>query len=867
MDNLNDNWNNPGKVASTPERTKSKCPFYCATFSLLTRDYVWQAAASTAGFGIGPDGLESIVSEGGCLEIFGGIEGVARKLSVTLENGACTFERPSIAERQSHYGSNRHDGKPRRSFWIFLWNAFKERISLFLLVFGLVSIGVGVAIEGSLQGVGEGLGVMFFSLFSVMTTAKTDHHLHFLFKEKQKKNKSNVRVIRDGVMRLISSDDVVVGDVMELRTGEQIPADGLFISGRSLVVDESSISGESEPVNVDKERPLLLSGTTVEDGSCKMLVIAVGVRTQWGRLLACIAHKDDNKPLSLQLNGIASFFGGIGLTLSLLVLIMAMIVSLLDKEALHGVSPVLKYVAVALHILFAAVPAGLPLAVALNLGLRPKKLMSGRALVRQTSVCENTSAVSCICVDRETLTTNQMLVNRTWICGRILVTNDHGDLLVPEIPQEAFNILLQSIQKTSTANMIEGQDGEKDFIGSSVESALLKYGLILGANSDPQSWEATRVRVVPFSSVRKKMSVLVSLRVGRTRALCKGAPDIILDLCERVLDCNGESVQFSSEERDTVKAAIHTFSAEGLRTLCYAYQDMAESLTEYRIPEHGYTLVAVVGIKSPLRPGVKDAVLGLLTAGIAVRMFTADNIDSAKAVARECGILTEDFRAIEGPDFRRKSPEELKNLIPKIQVMARSSSEDKQMLVTSLKNMSGEVVAVIGNRANDAPALRESDVGIVMGTAGTEVAKEEGCVLLLDENFSAIENVVKSARTAYSNVQKFVQIQWTINILALILNSVSACISGSAVLKPTQLLWVSMIMVILDALAPVSVTVNERVRTGPPEGRGMNLVTTSMLWNMIWQSIDHLAKYAILKFNGESLPRVDGSDVDSAVNT
>ncbi|KAK3003804.1 hypothetical protein RJ639_018962, partial [Escallonia herrerae] len=858
---------------------------YCATFDLLTCDYVWQAAASRtaerlpvmdlpAGFGISSDGLESIVSYGGCLDRYGGIEEVARGLSVSLERGVSAYDRPSIAERKSYYGSNRHDEKPRRSFWIFLWNALKERISLFLIVFGLVYIVVGVAIEGSLQCVLEGLGVMLFSFFCVVTRAIIDHHMHLLFKEKQKRNESNIYVIRDGKRKRLSSDDVVVGDVVELLMGDQVPANGLFISGHSLMVDESSISGESKPVMVDRERPLLLSGSAVQDGWCRMLVIAVGTRTQWGSLLACIAHKDDDTPLSLQLNGIASFFGGIGLTLSLLVLIVAMIVSFSDKEALHGVFPLLKYVALVLRILFAAVPAGLQLAVTLNLGLRTKKLMSGRALVRQTSVWENMSAVSTICVDSSgTLTTNYMVVNRTWTCGRILVTTDHRDVLEPAIPQEALNTLLQSILKTTSAEMMEGQDGEKTIvIGSPMETALLKYGLLLGANSDAWLWDAKIVKAVPFSSVRKKKSVLVCLPEGGLRALCKGPPEIILHLCESVMDYNGESVQFSRGERDIVKDVIYAFAAEGLTTLCYAYQDMGESLTEHRIPEDGYTLVAVVGIRNPLRPGVRDAVLGCLTAGIAVRMFTADNIDNAKALARECGILTEDCRAIEAPDFRRKSPEELKNLIPKIQVMACSSSQDKQMLVASLKNMFGEVVAVISNETNDAPALREADVGIVMDMAGTEdfreqVAKEEGDVLLLDGDFAAAVNVVKWAPAAYSNIQEFVQMQLTINTLALVLNSVSACISGSAVFTPIQLLWACMIMVILEALALASVTASECVMKGSPLGRGMNLVTSSMRWNIVGQTVYHLAVCAILKFNGESLPRVDGSDVDSVVNT
>lgn len=320
-------------------------------------------------------------------------------------------------------------------------------------------------------------------------------------------------------------------------------------------------------------------------------------------------------------------------------------------------------------------------------------------------------------------------------------------------------------------------------------------------------------------------------------------------------------------QKHNVLNIINSFASEALRTLCIAFKDMDEFPNDQPISDDGYTLIAVFGIKDPVRPGVKDAVRTCMAAGIRVRMVTGDNINTAKAIAKECGILTEDGIAIEGQQLNNKSSDELKELLPKIQVIARSLPMDKYKLVTSLKSMYQEVVAVTGDGTNDAPALHESDIGLAMGITGTEVAKESADVIIMDDNFETIVNVARWGRAVYLNIQKFVQFQLTVNIVALIVNFVSACIIGSAPLTAVQLLWVNMIMDTLGALALATEPPNDEMMKRPPVRRGDNFITRIMWRNILGQGLYQLLVLATLMVIGKKLLSIEGPQSDKTINT
>ncbi|XP_059310313.1 calcium-transporting ATPase 4, plasma membrane-type [Lycium ferocissimum] len=856
--------------------------------------------AREAGFGINPDKLASIVGSYDIktLKKLGGVEGLAGELRVSSNEGVKSSDVPV---RQNIYGSNKFTEKPFRSFWRFVWDALHDLTLIILIVCAIVSIGVGLATEGWPKGTYDGLGILLSIVLVVMVTAISDYRQSLQFRDLDKeKKKISIQVTRDGSRQKVSIYELVVGDVVHLSIGDLVPADGIFISGYCLLIDQSSLSGESVPVSISEKRPFLLSGTKVQDGSAKMLVTTVGMRTEWGKLMETLSEGgEDETPLQVKLNGVATIIGKIGLGFAVVTFLVLIVRFLVDKATHHQFTKwsssdaltLLNYFATAVTIIVVAVPEGLPLAVTLSLAFAMKKLMNNKALVRHLSACETMGSATCICTDKTgTLTTNCMVVDKIWICGKAKkVENGGGADAITDLSENALDFLLQAIFHNTAAEVVKDKDGKKSVLGTPTESAILDYGLLLG-DIDEKKRDCKLLKVEPFNSAKKRMSVLVALPDSNTRAFCKGASEIVLKMCDRFIDSNGEIVDMSKDQVTNITDVINEFACEALRTLCLAFKDIEDGSQVNNIPESGYTLVAVVGIKDPVRPGVKEAVESCLAAGITVRMVTGDNINTAKAIAKECGILTADGLAIEGPEFRNKSPEEMRQIIPRIQVMARSSPMDKHVLVKNLRGMFKEVVAVTGDGTNDAPALHESDIGLAMGIAGTEVckfsptlalisiqfqhelfksyvAKESADIIVLDDNFSTIVNVAKWGRSVYINIQKFVQFQLTVNVVALMINFISACASGSAPLTAVQLLWVNLIMDTLGALALATEPPHDGLMSRPPVGRDVSFITKTMWRNIIGHSIYQLAVLLVFNFAGKQILGLEGSDATTVLNT
>nr|GMC89938.1 putative calcium-transporting ATPase 11, plasma membrane-type [Ipomoea batatas]GME21413.1 putative calcium-transporting ATPase 11, plasma membrane-type [Ipomoea batatas] len=835
--------------------------------------------AGAASFRVNPDKLATIVGSYDikALRKIGGVERLAARLGVSLEEG---IQSGDVPIRQSVYGSNKFTEKPFRSFWTFVWEALHDLTLIILMVCVVVSIGVGLATEGWPRGMYDGLGIILSIFLVVIVTAISDYRQALQFKDLDKeKNKILIQVTRDGYRQNVYTYDLVVGDVVHLSIGDLVPADGIFISGYSLLVDQSSLSGESVPVNIHEKRPFLLSGTKVQGGSAKMLVTTVGMRTEWGKLMGTLSEGgEDETPLQVKLNAVATTIGKIGLAFAILTFLVLMVRFLVEKALNHeltnwssaDVLTLLNYFATAVTIIVVAVPEGLPLAETLSLAFAMKQLMDNKALVKHLSACETMGSATCICTDKTgTLTTNHMVVNKTWICGKVNMVKTYHDRgnISSEISDNVLAILLQAIFHNTGSEVVKNKEGKISIMGTPTESAILEYGLGLGGDFDDQRKDCKLLKVEPFNSEKKKMSVLVALPDGTIRAFCKGAAEIVLRMCDRAIDGNGEFVHLSGGQVENITNVINEFASEALRTLCLAFKDIEDGCLENNIPDFGYTLIAVVGIKDPVRPGVEEAVKTCLAAGIKVRMVTGDNINTAKAIAKECGILTDDAFAIEGSEFRRKTPDELRELIPRIQVMARSSPLDKHVLVKNLRGMFKEVVAVTGDGTNDAPALHEADIGLAMGIAGTEVAKESADVIVLDDNFTTIVKVAKWGRAVYLNIQKFVQFQLTVNVVALMINFLSACISGSAPLTAVQLLWVNLIMDTLGALALATEPPHQGMMERPPVGRDVSFITKAMWRNIFGQSVYQLAILLVFNFTGKQLLRLEGTDAQAVLNT
>ncbi|KAJ9177367.1 hypothetical protein P3X46_012593 [Hevea brasiliensis] len=845
-------------------------------------DYTVPAEVKAAGFEICADELGSIVEGHDVkkLKFHGGVTGIAEKLSTSTTSGLST-DNDLLNRRQEIYGINKFAESELRSFWIFVWEALHDMTLMILGVCAVVSLLVGIATEGWPKGAHDGLGIVASILLVVFVTATSDYRQSLQFRDLDKeKKKIIIQVTRNGFRQKLSIYDLLPGDIVHLSIGDQVPADGLFISGFSVLIDESSLTGESEPVMVNLENPYMLSGTKIQDGSCKMLVTTVGMRTQWGKLMATLSEGgDDETPLQVKLNGVATIIGKIGLAFA--VVTFAVLVQGLFSRKWHEGShwswngdnalELLEYFAVAVTIVVVAVPEGLPLAVTLSLAFAMKKMMNDKALVRHLAACETMGSATTICSDKTgTLTTNHMTVVKSCICMNIkeLGQSEKASSLFSEIPDSTVKLLLQSIFNNTGGEVVTSKDGKLEILGTPTESALLEFALSLGGNFQAEQQAVKLIKVEPFNSTKKRMGVVLELPEGGLRAHTKGASEIVLAACNKVINSKGEVVALDEASLNHLKVTIDQFASEALRTLCLAYMDLENGFSpDNPMPVSGYTCIAIVGIKDPVRPGVKESVAVCRSAGITVRMVTGDNINTAKAIARECGILTDDGIAIEGPDFREKKQDELFELIPKIQVMARSSPLDKHTLVKHLRTTFGEVVAVTGDGTNDAPALHEADIGLAMGIAGTEVAKESADVIILDDNFSTIVTVAKWGRSVYMNIQKFVQFQLTVNVVALIVNFSSACLTGSAPLTAVQLLWVNMIMDTLGALALATEPPKDELMKRSPVGRKGNFISNVMWRNILGQSVYQFMIIWYLQAKGKDMFNLEGPNSDLVLNT
>ncbi|KAJ6321014.1 hypothetical protein OIU78_016248 [Salix suchowensis] len=791
----------------------------------LSSDYVVPKEVEEAGFQICADELGSIVEGHDVkkLKIHGEVEGIAEKLSTSINDGISTSE-DLLNVRKGIYGINKFNESPPRGFLVFVWEALQDMTLMILGVCALVSLIVGIAMEGWPKGAHDGLGIVASILLVVFVTATSDYKQSLQFKDlDREKKKITVQVTRNAVRQKISIYDLLPGDIVHLFIGDQVPADGLFVSGFSVLINESSLTGESEPVNVNAVNPFLLSGTKVQDGSCKMLVTTVGMRTQWGKLMATLSEGgDDETPLQVKLNGVATIIGKIGLFFAV-VTFAVLVQGLCNRKLREGTHwiwsgddarEMLEYFAIAVTIVVVAVPEGLPLAVTLSLAFAMKKMMNDKALVRNLAACETMGSSTTICSDKTgTLTTNHMTVVKACVSGetREVGSSESTSSFGSAIPEIAKSILLESIFKNTGGEVVVNEEKKVQILGTPTETALLEFGLLLGGDSHQKREKSKVVKVEPFNSTKKRMGVVIELPDGGLRAHCKGASEIVLAACDKFIDSNGVGNEYSDESP---------------------------------IPSEGYTCIGIVGIKDPVRPGVKESVAICRSAGIVVRMVTGDNLTTAKAIARECGILTDDGIAIEGPEFREKSEEELQELIPKIQVMARSSPLDKHTL-----------------------HFMKPILGLAMGIAGTEVAKESADVIILDDNFSTIVTVAKWGRSVYINIQKFVQFQLTVNVVALIVNFSSACLTGNAPLTAVQLLWVNMIMDTLGALALATEPPNDDLMKRSPVGRKGNFISNVMWRNILGQSLYQFVIIWYLQTRGKAVFRLEGPDSDLILNT
>ncbi|KAJ5679735.1 hypothetical protein N7462_007979 [Penicillium macrosclerotiorum] len=811
-----------------------------------------------------------------------------------------------FADRHRVFGTNALPEAKKKTFVKLLWDAYNDKIIILLTIAAIVSLSLGIYEAASGQSQVdwiEGVAVCVAIFLVVSVTAGNDWQKQRQFGRLNKRQLDReVKVIRSGRTIQMNISDLTVGDVVCLELGDAAPADGVVITSHQIKCDESLATGESDHVEKctgfkawdaagsrEDLDPFIISGTKVLEGLGKYLVTSVGAHSSYGRIMVSLGTETDPTPLQVKLSRLANWIGWFGLG-SALLLFTVLFIRFLAQLSGNDETPAMKgqhfmdILIVAVTVIVVAIPEGLPLAVTLALAFATGRMLKENNLVRLLRACETMGNATVICSDKTgTLTQNKMAVvaglfgsNQTF--GKMPLENTDTSVSISKtlsnFSSSFKEILVHSLALNTTA-FEEQQGNDKKFIGNKTEVALLQLAhRDLGMDLSEIQATSHIVQVYPFDSARKTMAVIYGQpQQSGYRFLVKGAPEFLLTAASHMISPGPEkealaTVLMSPNDRRLISERIDNYARASLRTIGIAYKD----LTNWSAASHdrrcsfdevfrGLTWIGAFGIHDPLRPEVSEAIHKCNSAGVQVKMVTGDNINTALAVAKSCGIKTDDGIAMEGPELRRLGMDELALIIPKLQVLARSSPDDKELLVKQLKRLGG-IVAVTGDGTNDGPALKAADVGFSMGLSGTEVAKEASSIVLLDDNFKSIVTAIAWGRAVNDAVARFLQFQITVNITAVILTVITAIYSSKneSVFKAVQLLWLNLIMDTFAALALATDPPTSDILQRPPTPRNAPLFTVIM-WKMILgQSIYKLAICFALYFAGHSIFNFDRSN-------
>ncbi|XP_010617519.1 plasma membrane calcium-transporting ATPase 2 isoform X2 [Fukomys damarensis] len=911
-------------------------------------------------------GTEAVVK---IKETYGDTEAICRRLKTSPVEGL-PGTTPDLEKRKQIFGQNFIPPKKPKTFLQLVWEALQDVTLIILEIAAIISLGLsfyhppGESNEGCATAQGgaedegeaeagwiEGAAILLSVICVVLVTAFNDWSKEKQFRGLQSRieQEQKFTVVRASQVVQIPVAEIVVGDIAQIKYGDLLPADGLFIQGNDLKIDESSLTGESDQVrkSVDKD-PMLLSGTHVMEGSGRMVVTAVGVNSQTGIIFTLLGaggeeeekkdkkgkmqdgnvdasqskakqqdgaaamemqplksaeggdaddkkkanmHKKEKSVLQGKLTKLAVQIGKAGLVMSAITVIILVLYFTVDtfvvnkKPWLPECTPVyvqyfVKFFIIGVTVLVVAVPEGLPLAVTISLAYSVKKMMKDNNLVRHLDACETMGNATAICSDKTgTLTTNRMTVVQAYV----------GDVHYKEVPDpssinaKTMELLVNAIAINSayTTKILppEKEGALPRQVGNKTECGLLGFVLDLKQDYEPvrsQMPEEKLYKVYTFNSVRKSMSTVIKMPDESFRMYSKGASEIVLKKCCRILSGAGEPRVFRPRDRDEmVKKVIEPMACDGLRTICVAYRDFPGNPEPDWDNENDIlsdlTCICVVGIEDPVRPEVPEAIRKCQRAGITVRMVTGDNINTARAIAIKCGIIHpgEDFLCLEGKEFNRRirnekgeiEQERIDKIWPKLRVLARSSPTDKHTLVKGIIDSTHteqrQVVAVTGDGTNDGPALKKADVGFAMGIAGTDVAKEASDIILTDDNFSSIVKAVMWGRNVYDSISKFLQFQLTVNVVAVIVAFTGACITQDSPLKAVQMLWVNLIMDTFASLALATEPPTETLLLRKPYGRNKPLISRTMMKNILGHAVYQLTLIFTLLFVGEKMFQID----------
>lgn len=743
-----------------------------------------------------------------------------------------------VLESRRKNGANVLTPPEKEPLWKQFLEKFGDPLIIILMIAGALSIGISCY---EFFGLGQGAAV-FFEPVGIFVAILLATGLAFYFELQADKeftilNQVNddepVEVIRNGNTTQIPRKDIVVGDIVILNTGEEVPADSVLLEATSLHMDESTLTGEPmcgksvDEKDFDKAATYptnhVMKGTKVMEGHGICRVLAVGDKTEQGKVFEAVQIDDSVKtPLNEQLDGLSDWITKVSYGFAALIVIGRIIMYFVTNGtdcfgSMEQVAPFIAYVLqtlmIAVTLVVVAVPEGLPMAVTLSLAYSMRRMLKTN-LVRKMHACETMGATTVICTDKTgTLTQNLMSVDEMKIYG--------------DTPKEVIN---EGIAVNSTASIDFSDKSKPQILGNPTEGALLLWLNNKGVDYRSIRESVKTVAEVPFSTERKYMATIVEsvALMGKKVLYVKGAPEIVFGLCKE-----------TSVSKEDVDKQLSEYQNRAMRTLGFAYQvlnDGDKAIEDNKIVADKLCFIGVAAIADPVRQDVPSAVKECVDAGISVKIVTGDTPGTAKEIARQIGLWNDakdtERNIITGPEFAALSDTELQERILDLKIISRARPMDKKRLVETLQKKKNQVVAVTGDGTNDAPALRAAHVGLSMGD-GTSVAKEASDITIIDNSFSSIGKAVMWGRSLYQNIQRFLLFQLTVNVTACFLVLCGAFMGTESPLTVTQMLWINLIMDTFAAMALASLPPSESVMKDKPRDRNAFILNKPMLREII----------------------------------
>ena len=745
-----------------------------------------------------------------------------------------------VKESREKHGINILTPPPKPSLWIKFFENFKDPMIRILLV--ALALSMGVAIYEIYTGEGldalfEPIGIFVAIILATGIGFALEVNANKKFEVLNQVNDDvQVKVIRDGVITQVARKDIVVGDIVILGTGDEVPADGVLIDSVALSINESTLTGEPlikkshlpEEFKNDVTYPTnhVMRGTTVVEGNGTMEVTAVGDATEYGKVYEAAQIDTGVKtPLTLQLEKLGKVISWGSYTMGALIVIGRLLMfNWAGADTLAIISHSLDTLMLAITVIVVSVPEGLPMSVTLSLALSMRRMLASNNLVRKMHACETMGATTVICTDKTgTLTQNQMRVHQTqyYPLGE---SQKLGD-------DEVSNAIKEGISVNSTAFLEYDEEAKKmNALGNPTEGALLLWLNDNGVDYLKLRENAKVVKQLPFHTQRKFMATVVeSPLLGKKVLYVKGAPEIVLGLCAKVAE---------DVKPDTINEQLLGYQQKAMRTLGLAYailDDNQDPIQDNQLKVDNLIFIGITAIADPVRAEVPDAIRNSISAGISVKIVTGDTPGTAKEIGRQVGLWNDevdgDENHISGPDFAALSEEDAAKRALKLKIMSRARPTDKSRLVRLLQE-AGEVVAVTGDGTNDAPALNAAQVGLSMGD-GTSVAKEASDITIMDNSFASITKAVMWGRSLYQNIQRFVLFQLVVNIVACLIVVIGAFTGAESPLTVTQMLWVNLIMDTFAALAFASLPPSMEVMKNKPRRSTDFILSRDMIYRIL----------------------------------